>query len=422
MNKQIIEAKEEKKIYFYYYKDNGYKLYRVCNGKTLELKNITESEISLKRQKQSCHSVNSSSSLWVALPEIKIMMKKTDKDYDMLSKDIDKYCERAYEIFTNDARKIKALTNGKINMFKIADFKKIALKFFYDTVKDIKTEPIDHDEAEFILKSTIGSIMVCEKGFRGKSYHYDFKSYYPSIMQRQQTKYPIKRGEFLTLTQKEFDEMEFMKFGIYRAKVTSNNKYFRVNPENYYTHTDLQYAKDQKMKIEIIEVEKNFLYYSSDKLMNGNKLFKEFVSTFYPIRKEATCAKIILNILWGSLIEKTYELKEYDLSEECSIPEKAIIKEMYNSNNGTMIVRYTMPGQSLYKHEYGRIGTFLLAYGRKQILKTIEPFIDDVVYIHTDGFRCKHKQDLVLGENIGDLEYEGKDKVEIISIKKIIKI
>jgi len=63
--------------------------------------------------------------------------------------------------------------------------------------KDIQPEPIEDDEAEFISKSTIGQVIWCEKDYKGNSHHYDFKSYYCSILQRQQAKYPIKRGEIL---------------------------------------------------------------------------------------------------------------------------------------------------------------------------------------------------------------------------------
>ena len=43
--KRIIEAEEEKDIYFYYYQDNGYKLYRKNKNKLLPLKDIGCSDI-----------------------------------------------------------------------------------------------------------------------------------------------------------------------------------------------------------------------------------------------------------------------------------------------------------------------------------------------------------------------------------------
>jgi hypothetical protein len=420
--KKIIKTDNEKDIYFYYYKDDCYKLYRKTKNRLLPLKDITHADISKRKDQQTSKAINSLSNLWVKLPEIGQMISKTDPDYKELNTDIEKYVKRVHDIFIKDATTIKELTNGQINLFKIGDFKKAALHFFYETVKDIQPEPIEDDEAEFISKSTIGQVIWCQKNYKGNSHHYDFKSYYCSILQRQQAKYPIKRGEFKTITQKEFDSMEYVKFGIYKAKVITDHQLYRVNPENYYTHSDLQLARDLNMDIEIVECKNNFLYYSSDKLVNGNKIFKEYVSTLFPLRKKAHCAKIILNILWGALTEKTSTLNEYDFNDVSTIPSNAIIKEMYPSNNNTVMVRYTLPNEKMYKHDYGRIGTFLLSYGRKQIIKTVQPFLNDVVYINTDGFRCKTKQDLTTGDELGDLKYEGSDNVHILNTKKIIKI
>lgn len=64
--------------------------------------------------------------------------------------------------------------------------------------------------------------MYVEKGFEGFSYDYDFKSWYPSRMIKNNSQYPIKAGKFTKLTQ-----MEFLKYGIYRAKCIFDNKFMR---------------------------------------------------------------------------------------------------------------------------------------------------------------------------------------------------
>ena len=55
------------------------------------------------------------------------------------------------------------------------------------------------------------------------------------------------------------------------------------------------------------------------------------------------------------------------------------------------------------------------------MINLIEPFIDDVVYVRTDGFRTKTKQDLKYGDNIGELFFEGVENINIININKVIK-
>ena len=75
--KRIIEAEEEKDIYFYYYQDNGYKLYRKNKNKLLPLKDITTADINKRKAQQTKQSINSLANLWVKLPEIGQMIKKT---------------------------------------------------------------------------------------------------------------------------------------------------------------------------------------------------------------------------------------------------------------------------------------------------------------------------------------------------------
>jgi hypothetical protein len=59
---------------------------------------------------------------------------------------------------------------------------------------------------------------------------------YPSIM-ISSGKFPIGRGEFNKLD--NFDNLSYFQFGIYKWKMISenDNKIFRFNPKNYYTHT-----------------------------------------------------------------------------------------------------------------------------------------------------------------------------------------
>jgi len=72
----------------------------------------------------------------------------------------------------------------------------------------------------------------------------------------------IGRGEFNKL--ENLDNLNYFQFGIYRCKISqendnNNNKLFRFNPKNYYTHTSLEHAKCLGLKIElIIDSQPNF--------------------------------------------------------------------------------------------------------------------------------------------------------------------
>lgn len=129
--------------------------------------------------------------------------------------------------------------------------------------------------------------MCCKKGYTGDVHYQDFKSFYPALIKRQQAKYPIKRGEFQTITKEEFNNMKFFKFGICRANLTGDHELFRFNNGiNYYTYTDLQLEKELKLFELVEDGQTIFLYYSSDKLIQRKDLFGEFQR--YCIRFENT--------------------------------------------------------------------------------------------------------------------------------------
>ena len=72
-------------------------------------------------------------------------------------------------------------------------------------------------------------------------------------------------------------------------------------------------------------------------------------------------------------------------------------------------------------YDYARLGPFLLAYGRKKLLETISPFIENIKWAHTDGFILNKKVDIKTGNNLGELKYEGYSKECIITAFNNIK-
>jgi hypothetical protein len=117
--------------------------------------------------------------------------------------------------------------------------------------------------------------------------------------------FPIKQGELKTLTAIEFNEMKYFKYGIYQTKIYDfNSKLLRPSHDNWNTHIDLNRAKELNCKIELIEVENNFLSYEG-KLINGHKLFAKFVDYLYKFKQDGHgCVKKYLNVLAGKLSQK----------------------------------------------------------------------------------------------------------------------
>ena len=418
--KKMIIPDNEKNIYFYYPDgDDRFILYK-NDFSVPEIK--TNDEILTKQYKQSTKGVNKSNNIYIKHTPKKLTNSENDLSENEQSLLQYEYCKNEHKKFINDVIKLKELSNNKINIFKTGTFYKTALKYFYETVQFITPDKILRDEALWIRYATLGPILYCEKGYKGKCHYQDFKSFYPSIMMRQQTNYPIKRGEFINLSEEDFNNMKFYKFGIYRAVIHACHKLFRFNELNYYTHTDMELAKKLKLPIKLIcDDQANFLHYSHDKLISGKNLFSEFVKTLYPLRKEVNIVKPILNILWGSLGQINTVIKDYYSNKQHELPIDAIIEEIYMKNDNIIHVKYTQKDKPIFKTDFARIVPYLLAYGRRDMIQLIEPFINDVVYVRTDGFRTKTKQDLKFGLDIGELFYEGEEFIKIENINLVFK-
>ena len=66
---------------------------------------------------------------------------------------------------------------------------------------------------------------------------------------------------------------------------------------------------------------------------------------------------------------------------------------------------------------------FILAFGRQMLGRMIEPHIDNIYRINTDGFSSSKLIDIKLGNGMGELRYEGMQKnVAIIHVNKIIEL
>jgi len=207
--------------------------------------------------------------------------------------------------------------------------------------------------------------------------------------------------------------------------ILTKRKLFRFNKLNYYTHFDLTRAKELGLEIKlIIDEQPNFLYYSRDKLITGTELFGNYVNTLFDLKqKKLPRAKQILNVLWGALSQK--KVNKHTISNKLEtdyvIPDDYDLTEIkpYDDNNTHIGITNN---DKQFKLGFGRIKPFLISKGRSMISKIIEPYnnnlvrtnepniynIVKIVRCHTDGFLLTHKPiDLSIGNNIGELKYEG---------------
>ena len=50
---------------------------------------------------------------------------------------------------------------------------------------------------------------------------------------------------------------------------------------------------------------------------------------------------------------------------------------------------------------------FILAFGRQMIGRIMDPYLNDIVNVNTDGFKAVKQLDIITGTNIGDIRFEG---------------
>ena len=208
--------------------------------------------------------------------------------------------------------------------------------------------------------------------------------------------------------------MKYFQVGIYKVIIEKSednniNKLFRFHKRHYYTHTTLEHAKLLKLKMTIIQDDNaNFLYYSPDKLIGCNEIFTTYIDYLFELKeRKVPKAKLILNILWGSLCEidksrVVYHNRLINIDSDCDVYS---IKPDDKDENKLRIVITNQT--KFYKTGFARLGPFLISKGRHMIATMCYPHREHIKQIHTDGFVVDTLLDIKTGDNIGDLVYEG---------------
>jgi len=242
----------------------------------------------------------------------------------------------------------------------------------------------------------------------------------------------MKKGKFITFTQKEMNEIitkkHTPKYGIYYCKIyksnTENDLLFGFIKHHEYTHEDIEIAIILELKIEMIETVNNAYVYEKDALVPMNRIFGDYIDYCFELKKiNAPFGKPLLSQLWGTLSEKT---KHYRIVKEDDEP--IIVSENYVEQtfkelpNGKFQIGYGDTG-NVFVHNWARIGTFLTSMARNKLAKFLLPNLDDCVYAHTDGFILKHKliTDKPFTNELHGLKYEGYNKNIIIKNCKMIE-
>lgn len=334
---------------------------------------------------------------------------------------------KAYNEFIEMATSLNEKTDGKINLYK-GTFKQVALNYWSSLINLYIPEEISEIEQAWLRKASMGATMF-SRNYEGPCYKYDFKSDYPFIMTMDYFYVPIQKGKFKKMTQEEFDNWKRIPYGIYRCKIIYENKsiFFRENRYGYYTHFDLNTAKELGYQIILIDDEQaNFLYYPQ--LVKSKNLFGEYVNTLFALKEQKVPgAKNLLNILHGALSEINKKTLIFEDDGTGCDTNGTVIYNNWDLMNITQIGENTFRliienQKNIYKTPFGRLQAFLLGMGRRRLFVYGKDYEEYIVRMHTDSFFITKKiPDEKLGNNMGDLVYEGySEKCTIIHTNKAI--
>jgi len=333
-----------------------------------------------------------------------LLLRKNDKDenFKLLS------MKDQMIAFDIEAKILKIITNGKINLYKTVSIAKTGLLLFYSTKPPIPEKIQDFEGT--IFESCFLGALIFGIPYKGKSYKYDFCSHYPAIMKLKSMQFPIGVGKLVKLNSEDVSKMKYFKYGIYHVKITGiDYRLLKENKKNYYTHIDINRALELNYKVELIEDDKpNALLYEG-KLINGHKLFSEYIDYLFKFKNQGFhCIKRYINCLWGMLSQidiLTINTKSSPIINE----NKEILTFLPVGpvdNVSHLLVDICKPSKR-YETDFARIKPFLVAKGRYVISKVIEKNLDNVVYVHTDSvILTKPIKDVKLGSNIGELKFE----------------
>ena len=132
-----------------------------------------------------------------------------------------------------------------------------------------------------------------------------------------------------------------------------------------------------------------------------------------------------MNCLWGALGESNLKTIPYNIFEKDDLHGNNQVVEMFATNEeGTEGFQKVVDPDKYFEYDLARIKPFLLAKGRKKISETIKPYVNNLLYAHTDSLIVDKPIDIKTGKshssgqpelglspqrgtNIGDLMYEG---------------
>ena len=355
-----------------------------------------------KKSKKSCFKVYDNPTNYdFKLINAEVFIKKNYNEEALL---------KAQQDYVKDGNQLFKLSNGNVNIFNYDKLNDCILDYFYKST-NIRAKKLSDFEKEMISCSG-GGVRFCDEGYTGQVAKYDYASFYPSILQRNNFTVPIQEPEVRLLS--DFYDCDLKDFsgipevGWYNLKVyCDDKKIFTVKKNNWYTNYELYHLIKYNIKFEVLST--SFYYYDRSKCVKSGHIFKKYITEFYEYKQENKnkLAKNFLNLLWGLLSKQHMRVVTHKITDNKFIkPDDKIIKMI---PQGDSFIFEICKKEISFTSNFARIKPFLLSKGRCLMhTKIIKSKPSNIVYAHTDSLFAKGLiSNSISKKAIGRLKCEG---------------
>ena len=242
-------------------------------------------------------------------------------------------------------------------------------------------EETSKEEFYITNRTNNGGLIILNNDYKNKpvnGYGYDYPKFYPNMLLKM--KIPIKQGKTYKLKNVEFGKL---KYGIYRAKIKTDNKdflnMFNFSKENHYISSILNYIYKFKdvynISFELLKPDKDYNYnaliYEYEDLIDGEALFKDWYNELIQMPKNQLSKHLLSSILgtltsFKNIYVSDDEIPNLDITHRGDI-EDSEYKIIDNLDNGYKAVK----SNDAYKFSMARIKPFVVGLGRLTMMRLI---------------------------------------------------
>ena len=339
-----------------------------------------------------------------------VYIRITGQDKRNINKIINEYLAFSEELLhiNVDPRRVGSLQDTALYLFE-----SLSQKFPKATVQ----------EGNWLHYAHRGGLMWCKNGFQGKTWKYDFTSFYPSLC-NSDLLFPTGRAVKCFLDVKEILDLDIP--AIYRVKMPEHGHFLlKLKPIDkisqdfvYATNLDLLSARNLSVPFELVEHDgkwPNCLQF--EEVSEGKKVFGKYVDKLFPLKKKGiSSGKQMLNVLTGLLVQKE---KIHPAKDEVIDITDLLVKSMTPDG-----ITFLSPKKHIFRHtDKARLGIFITAHGRRHMIKYFldHNAMDSLVRVHTDGFLLTSPlpdECTVNSHELGGLKLEAVEDVYIKNMRK----